>query len=134
MEPIYYVENDENDVFLLRRAFRKIGLPEAVRHFFTGDTFKEALEGQHVPSLFLLDLKLDAESGLDLLRWIKEQDRFSDIPVIIFSSGTVPAEMMETMTLNATAYMFKPTSADTWRDVAEQLAVAAGLKPPLPAP
>lgn len=133
MEPIFYVENDENDVFLLRRALSKLGLNGVVRHFYNGEAFKRALlenELRDLPTLFLFDLKLDAESGLDLLRWVKEQERFARIPAIIFSSGTVTGEMIESMTLDAAAYMFKPSGAETWREVAEQLAALAGLSSP----
>jgi DNA-binding NtrC family response regulator len=133
MEPIFYVENDENDLFLLRRAFAKLGLANVVRHFLNGEMFKRAvLDSAEAPRLFLFDLKLDAESGLDLLRWVKSIPRLVEVPVIIFSSGTMPDEMTESMALNASAYMFKPNGAETWREVAEHLALAAKIKDPSP--
>ena len=128
MEQIYYVENDENDVFLLKRALQKVGLRDAIRHFFSGVAFKQAVkEIADLPRLFLFDLKLDGESGLDLLKWVKEQEGLTMVPAVIFSSGTVPQEMVESMSLNANAYMFKPAGGETWREVAEQIALIAGL-------
>jgi DNA-binding NtrC family response regulator len=133
MEPIFYVENDDNDVFLLRRAFAKMGITNAIRHFPSGETFKKGvLASPDIPKLHLFDLKLDAESGLDLLRWVKAQERLAAVPVVIFSSGAIPDEMIESMTLDASAYMFKPSGIETWQEVAEQLALAAGLIPHIP--
>lgn len=134
MEAIWYVENDENDVFLLNRAFRKLGLGGAVRHFRTGQEFKDAYAALAVvpapndgPRLFLFDLKLDGESGLDILRWIKQQPGAADVPSYIFSSGTVPQEVVASMELDVSAYIFKPISAEGWKLVSEHLAATAGL-------
>jgi DNA-binding response OmpR family regulator len=132
MREIWYVENDEDDLFLIERAFRKIGLDKAIRHYRSGDEFKRALQGDEAekspPKLFLFDLKLDGESGLDLLRWVKSHPESANQPAYILSSGNMPQELIRSMELEAKAYIFKPLTADEWRNIAENLAQSAGLE------
>ena len=132
MREIWYVENDEDDLFLIERAFRKIGLNEAIRHYRTGDEFKRALQGPEAedcpPKLFLFELKLDGESGLDLLRWVKSHPHCASQPAFILSSGNMPQELVRSMELEAKAYIFKPLTAEEWRAIAENLALSAGLE------
>jgi CheY-like chemotaxis protein len=132
MQEIWYVENDDDDVFLLERAFRKIGLENVIRHFPRGEAFKRALQspvpGQGGPMLFLFDLKLDGESGLDLLRWVKANPGTAITPAFIFSSGNMPQELLRSRELEAKAYIFKPLAAEEWKDVADYLATSAGLR------
>lgn len=129
MARIFYLENDENDVFLLRIAFRREGYQDAVLHFEQLADLQAALAapGTERPSVFLFDLKLNGETGLDTLRWVKETPEFASIPAFLFSSGTVAAEILKSMDLDVSAYIFKPMDREGWSEVAKYLAYVAGL-------
>ena len=134
MSRIYYLENDENDVFLLRVAFKREGYEDAVRHFERLSDLQALLlePGVELPQAFLLDLKLNGETGLDALQWIKADPRLAEIPAFLFSSGTVPEEIMKSMDLDVSAYIFKPMNREGWSEVVNYLADIAGLKKKAP--
>jgi CheY-like chemotaxis protein len=78
---VLYVEDDDNDVLLMRRAWMKAGIRGSLQTVPDGEEAVRYLPGQgqyvnHVehpmPGLVLLDLKLPKMSGLEVLKWIRE--------------------------------------------------------------
>ena len=69
----------------------------------------ESRAGGH-PVFVLLDLKMPKVDGLEVLRQVKSDARFKNIPVIVFSSSRDPAEVSRCYQLGANAYVVK--SAD----------------------
>jgi response regulator RpfG family c-di-GMP phosphodiesterase len=130
MAAIFYLENDENDVFLLRMAFKREGFKDAIRHFETLSELQEALGDPQTepPRVFLFDLKLNGETGLDALEWVKEKPSLAKIPTFLFSSGTVPEQILKSMDLDVSAYIFKPMNREGWSEVVNYLAEVAGLR------
>ena len=58
----------------------------------------------------LLDLKLPYKSGIEVLQWIREQDRFKTMPVIIFTTSAENSDLERTYRLGANAYLVKPAN------------------------
>jgi DNA-binding NarL/FixJ family response regulator len=128
MEPVYYLENDENDFLLMDLAFRKVGRRGFVRWFRRIADLKTALSRtglDHLPKVVLVDLKLDAEYGLDAVEWMVEQEPLKGISTFIISSGLVPREVISTLEKNATGYVFKPSGLEGWLELARQFASIA---------
>jgi CheY-like chemotaxis protein len=120
---VLYVEDDENDVLLMRRAWMKAGVRERLQTLSDG---KEAIrylagEGPYVnrvehpmPTLVLLDLKLVKMLGLDVLKWIRAQPSLRGLRVIVFSSSTREADRSAAEALGANAYFVKPHHYNNW--------------------
>jgi DNA-binding response OmpR family regulator len=74
---------------------------------------EEALEfinnGEHV-DLALLDLMMPKLSGLDVLRKVREQERFSSLPCIILTAGGDAKHERDALALGATQFLTKPFS------------------------
>ena len=79
-EVVLYAEDDENDAFLLANAFKRVGIPHRLVVVDDGRAAIDYLAGegeyadraQHpLPRLVLLDLKMPAVTGLEVLQWIK---------------------------------------------------------------
>ncbi len=62
------------------------------------------------PSLIMLDLKLGKESGKDILKKIKEEEKTKHIPVIIFSNSDAENDINDCYNLNVNSYIKKPVS------------------------
>jgi CheY-like chemotaxis protein len=119
--PVLMVEDDPNDVVLVRRAFRKANLPHPLHAVEDGDAAIAYLggEGVHanretspVPRLILLDLKLPRKSGLEVLEWIKSQARLRRIPVVVLTSSRQPSDVNRAYDLGVNSYLVKPVSFD----------------------
>ena len=66
-----------------------------------------ALLGKQVIDLVVLDLRLGAESGLDLARWLRDQ---SAIPIVMLSGRSEEADRVMGLELGADDYLTKPFS------------------------
>jgi DNA-binding response OmpR family regulator len=74
---------------------------------------QEALDfvnsGEQV-DLVLLDLMMPKLSGLDVLRLIREQERFKSLPCIILTAGGDAKHERDALELGATQFLTKPFS------------------------
>ena len=116
--PILYVEDDENDGFLLRRAFLKAGIPNPLEVVTDGNEAIEYLSGlgtfakRRLPHLVFLDLKLPFKTGFEVLAWLRQQPALHTIPVIILTSSTQESDVHKAYALGANAYLVKPPGAE----------------------
>ena len=60
--------------------------------------------------LVLLDLMMPKLSGLDVLKKIREQDRFKSLPCIILTAGGDAKHERDALQLGATEFLTKPFS------------------------
>lgn len=60
--------------------------------------------------LVLLDLMMPKLSGLDVLRQVREQDRFKNLPCIILTAGGDAKHERDALALGATQFLTKPFS------------------------
>jgi CheY-like chemotaxis protein len=119
--PVLMVEDDPNDVVLVRRAFRKANLQHPVYAVEDGEAAIAYLDGRGeyadrdaspLPRLVLLDLKLPRKSGLEVLEWVKSQPRLRRIPVVVLTSSRQPSDVNRAYDLGVNAYLVKPVSFD----------------------
>ncbi len=84
----------------------------------TGDG-KEALSLalQHQPDLILMDIQLPEVSGLEVTKWIKEDENLSSIPVIAVTAFAMKAEEVVIREGGCDAYIAKPISINTLIDM-----------------
>jgi DNA-binding response OmpR family regulator len=61
--------------------------------------------------LLLLDIRLPGPDGWSILREIKENSKFSQIPVIVLTAIADSAQRRRTLRMGATQYLVKPLSA-----------------------
>lgn len=114
--PLLLVEDDENDAFFFHRAMGKAGLSVPLRVARCGREATEYLAGGGAyadrvqfppPSLVILDLNLSAQTGLELLRWIRPKAPEPLVPVIVLTSST-SEDLRDAYRAGASAYVSKP--------------------------
>jgi two-component system response regulator len=57
-----------------------------------------------------LDLKLPRRSGFDVLAWMKSHEKLRRVPVVIFTSSNVGADLDRAYDLGANSYLVKPAA------------------------
>ena len=125
---VLVAEDDEADVFLLRRAFKSAEMEAPVEFVPDGQAAIEFLQRQSqatddlLPSLIILDLKMPRKTGLEALQWLREQPVLGKIPAVIFSSSDRREDVERAYALGANAYLLKPPS------IAERIEVARFVK------
>jgi CheY-like chemotaxis protein len=114
---ILLAEDEENDVFMMRRAVRKMGEEIDLRVASDGEQAIAYLSGRNefsnrdlhpLPDLILLDIKMPRRNGFDVLEWLKQDGTFTHIPVVMITSSKVKSDVDKADELGASAYLIKP--------------------------
>ena len=68
----------------------------------------------HRPDLILMDIQLPEISGLEVTKWIKEDDELSNIPVIAVTAFAMKGDEERIRQGGCEAYISKPISVSTF--------------------
>ena len=122
---ILVAEDNEDDVFFLRRAFQNADLPYEIIFVPNGREAIDYLNGTPpydnrerfpLPKALILDLKMPIQGGFDVLEWTRSQPELRNLPVMIHSSSELDVDRKRAHELGANAYYVK--SAETRQIVA----------------
>lgn len=67
-----------------------------------------ALISKEKPAAVVLDLMMPDVSGLEVLRFIREEPEIADIPVIVVSAKSLPSDIKNGLEAGASVYLTKP--------------------------
>jgi two-component system response regulator len=128
---ILLVEDNESDVELTKRAFKKAHIAnplvvarngrEACDYVF-GSGFYADRAAADLPALVLLDLKLPLISGMEVLRRIRSDPRTHALIVIILTSSDALPDITAAYELGANSFLRKPVNFDQFNQLVEQIA------------
>jgi CheY-like chemotaxis protein len=119
--PILYVEDEANDVLFLENAFREALITNPLKVVVDGQQAMDYLAGRGrfsdrqqnpLPGMVLLDLKLPKHSGLEVLKWVREQPQLQGLIVVVYTSSTQPDDIEAAYGLGANGYLVKQSSLD----------------------
>ena len=117
---ILLVEDSEDDVFFMKRAFKNTGISNPVQVVTDGQAALDYLSGQSafadryqfpLPSLVLLDLRLPLVPGMDVLKWIRSESQLTGLPVIVLTSSKHETDVTNAYALGASAFLVKPSDS-----------------------
>jgi CheY-like chemotaxis protein len=123
---ILIAEDSEDDGLFLERAFRKIGMQNAVQILTDGQEVLDYLRGTGkykdrrefpFPSVLFTDIKMPRVNGFQVLEWLRDHPECKVIPTIVFSSSAQPEDVEQAYKLGANAYFVKPASLAELEDM-----------------
>jgi two-component system response regulator len=116
---VLVVEDNDDDVTLIRRAFEKTSLHkrvevardgvEALRYLMGVPPFDNR-ESYPLPQLVILDLKMPRMDGFEVLEAVKADPRTRQIPVVVLTSSSEAADVSRSYDLGANSYLVKPVA------------------------
>lgn len=116
MNTILIVDDESSIVLLVQNILKQDGY-----HFLAA---ADGLEAQALIqrrwneiSAIILDWTMPRMSGIDLLRWIKDQDHLDHIPVIMQTAMTNPENIQEGIEAGAFYYLTKPTRREVLQSI-----------------
>lgn len=127
---ILMVEDDPNDVLLLKRALKKerVTLPlkvvpdgQAAIQYLAGDGEYGNRLRYPLPCLILMDLKLPRKTGLEVLSWLRRHEDLKDTPVYMLTSSAEPEDRREAERQGVEAYRVKPVTLHELLGVAREI-------------
>jgi len=114
---VLLVEDSEDDAYLFNWRFEQSGAACVVHHVLNGTAAIEFLrracssDPGLLPCMIFLDLKMPVMNGFEVLSWLKQQEAFSRIPVVVLSGSDQQSDKDRVHELGATDYVVKPVKA-----------------------
>jgi DNA-binding response OmpR family regulator len=84
--------------------------PFRVSLTYDGEEAIEAVRAADRVDLLLLDLMMPRKSGLEVLRVLREEERFKSLPIVILTAGGNAQDLRAATDLGATEVLTKPFS------------------------
>lgn len=116
MKTVLLVEDNEDDIFIMKMACQRTGLPHSLRVVTDGDQAINYLSGQGIyadraaypmPDVVFLDIKMPKRDGHEVLKWIREQPALKKMPVVMLAGSTQTSDVERAYQLGVTSYLQK---------------------------
>jgi two-component system response regulator len=120
---ILLVEDNPDDVDLTLRAFERSKIANEV---IVANDGEEALAylfdaAKAIPTVVLLDLKLQKVMGLDVLKRMRANERTRRVPVVVLTSSNEERDLVASYDLGANSFVRKPVNFAEFLDAARNL-------------
>jgi CheY-like chemotaxis protein len=130
MKPVLLVEDNDDDIFFMRRAFRNASIENPMIVMHDGQSAIDYLGGQGpfgdrtehpLPGLVLLDIKLPMRTGFEVLNWIRTDPRLKPLVVVVLTTSSETIDIDAAYRLGANSYLVKPPSPGSLLELTRSL-------------
>ncbi len=135
---ILVVDDSEDDVVLLREAFRGCPLVEIVGVVENGDLALQFLrqEGEFVnsrrPGLVLMDIDMPRKNGFEVLTEMQADSRLSNVPVVMLTTSKQESDILRAYGSGACSFIAKPVNFNAMKSIARHFALYWALVADVP--
>ena|SRR5258708_1257998 len=109
---ILLIEDNEGDILLTTEAFEDSKIVNSITAIRDGKeaiSFFEALtKKEEIPHMVLLDINLPKVNGHEVLMYIKNNEKYKSIPVIILTTSSAEKDILQSYKNYANCYITKP--------------------------
>jgi CheY-like chemotaxis protein len=129
LKRILLAEDNDNDVELTLTALAENNLANEVVVVRDGAEAWDFLchegtfEGRNGgnPAVVLLDLKMPKVDGLELLRRMRQDSRFKNVPVVVLTSSREESDIVQSYRLGVNAFVVKPVAFEEFVEAVKNL-------------
>ena len=107
---ILLADDDNDDCSFFRKALSALSISTELKIVNDGEQLMSELNNKEIkiPDVLFLDLNMPRKTGLECLAEIKSDDRFKDLPVVIFSTSKDEAIIKKVFKAGVHVYIRKP--------------------------
>jgi CheY-like chemotaxis protein len=117
------IEDSTDDASILTHLLQRAGGP-VVSVFHSAEAAIEALEvvdDASLPTALFIDVGLPGISGFEILRWIRKDERFQSVYVLLLSASDEPRNLGKAVQLGADGFLVKFPSPSAVRELVAEL-------------
>ena len=124
---ILLVEDNEGDILLTLEAFKEMKVKNTVTVVKDGvdaiDFLKQRslAKDNAMPDLILLDINMPKLNGIGVLEFIKKDEKFRRIPVVMLTTSSSQEDIAECYDKYANCFITKPLDFGKFMEVVEQV-------------
>ena len=108
---IILADDDEDDRLFFTEAFDELKINTKVQTYKDGVYLMEYLNTDSciIPQVLFLDLNMPRKNGIECLKEIKENSKFKDMAIAIYSTSASEEDIENTFVYGANIYIKKPS-------------------------
>jgi CheY-like chemotaxis protein len=108
---ILLIEDNEGDILLTTEAFEDSKIAHHITAIRDGSQaisfFEDLTEKAEMPHLVLLDINLPKVNGQEVLAYIKNNEKYKCIPVIMLTTSSAEKDILQSYKNHANCYITK---------------------------
>ena len=130
-QPVVLIaEDSENDLLMLRRAFRQASILAPMQHVSDGEQVIAYLKGEGkfgrrdefpLPDVLLLDLKMPRKNGFEVLEWLRTQPSLRELRVVVLTTSEELRDVNRAYALGAASFLTKPLNFVEFKDTIQAM-------------
>ncbi|HEY2581595.1 MAG TPA: response regulator [Mucilaginibacter sp.] len=109
---ILLIEDNEGDILLTTEAFEESKIVNRIIAIKDGkgaiNFFEGLTDKSEIPDLVLLDINLPKMSGHEVLKYIKNNEKYKSIPVIMLTTSSSEKDILTSYKNHVNCYITKP--------------------------
>jgi len=117
---IMFVDDSLDERILIKRQANKAGIGLRMIESSGGQNAIDqlaAMDNDELPSLILLDLKMPKVDGLQVLKWVRDNEKTKYVPVVMFSTSDDQQDIANSYDLGANSYVVKDINHQNCLDI-----------------
>jgi CheY-like chemotaxis protein len=116
MKTVLLVEDNNDDIFVMKMACQRTGIPHKLHVVTDGALAIDYLSGANgyadrdvhpLPDVVFLDIKMPKVDGHEVLKWIRSQPNFQNLPVVMLTVSSQAEDVGRAYELGVTSYLRK---------------------------
>jgi CheY-like chemotaxis protein len=120
---IFIVDDDPEELIMMKEVFAAKGIEQAT-YFNEAEALLDALKltpDHQLPDIIVSDLNMPKFSGSELISVIRENSRYDDIPIIIYSTSSFAHDIEHCLKAGAYEFVVKPNVFAGYEKLADRL-------------
>ena len=106
------LEGDGDDRYFTQQTISDFQIDVTIKFSSDSIEFFKFLSEHEKPALMLIDYNSVPENGIEVLKKLKSDANYNDIPVVILSDNSLPKYKNECYRHGASSFIKKPDSAE----------------------
>lgn len=109
---ILIADDDADDIILFKDAIEQAGISVSLQSFLGGADLMNHFKNVNnpLPDLIFLDLKMHCKNGFECLEEIRNNQRLSNLCIIVYSTSSHSNDIRESLIKGANLYFTKPST------------------------
>ncbi len=122
---ITLADDDEDDRLFFTDAFDELKINTVVNTVNDGRELMRFLNHPDtvLPNIIFLDLNMPIMNGMDCLKEIKQNEKFKDIAIAIYSTSSSDKDVENTFVLGANIYIKKPSNFNDLKKILSEVVI-----------
>lgn len=123
---LFFIDDDEIDILAIKRALKKKNIKNPIFDAKDGQEAWNKLNGIDAtpiptPYIIFLDLNMPKMNGIELLKKIRNTDKFKKIIIFIMTTSDNQRDKDQVYNLNVAGYIIKNSHSGNFDKIAEMI-------------